>query len=501
MIKNLVKNYGLLALSFLSLLAGVFAAKMSWLGASRAVSFYYVSGIFFVLSLLADARRLLKKREAKSQKELQRSLNFSGMVLILILINLLAARHEVRIDMTAEKLFSLSDETIRILKSVNEDIRIVAFLRGRAKEERGFESFIQRYQKYTPRLKTEILDPDVDLKEVDRYSITEYKSLVLEREGRWVVVNQWDEENFMAALLKLLQKKDEWLCYGRGHGEPDTQREGTSEFSGMFASLDQLGYKTKEILLPSVSEIDASCEVLMILAPQSALSAGETKLLQGFFNAGKSLLIFLEPGHDGGLRELLESWGLQSPDNFVVDPEFHLALSPVTSPLVGTYGAHPVTQGIQEVSLFPMPRAFVEKPLSEGIRVTPVAFTSVSSWGETDFKKTPPKFDADQDLTGPLSVAFAVERKPEGRAVIVGDSDFVKNENLHFGANQRLLTNAVHWLSNEENLLNMDVHRRRETRINITDKELERLKPLVLYGFPGVCFVVLFGIWYRRGRF
>jgi ABC-type uncharacterized transport system involved in gliding motility auxiliary subunit len=71
-------------------------------------------------------------------------------------------------------------------------------------------------------------------------------------------------------------------------------------------------------------------------------------------------------------------------------------------------------------------------------------------------------FDAGEDSVGPLDIALAGARphpsgRGEQRIVVFGDSDFLSNAYLGLGANRALASAAFHWVSGDDEVLNVPV--------------------------------------------
>jgi ABC-type uncharacterized transport system involved in gliding motility auxiliary subunit len=85
--------------------------------------------------------------------------------------------------------------------------------------------------------------------------------------------------------------------------------------------------------------------------------------------------------------------------------------------------------------------------------------SSASSWGETDFKNSRPKYDAGADKKGPLTLAVAVTEKVKGdpkkdemldmKLLVVGCSNFITNTPGRVQGprdNADFFLNSVNWM-------------------------------------------------------
>ena len=78
---------------------------------------------------------------------------------ILVAVNYLGTRQNKRWDLTANQVFSLSDQTIKILRELKEPVHVTVFER-KDRQDVHQRSAARSYQYQTTRLTTEYIDPD-----------------------------------------------------------------------------------------------------------------------------------------------------------------------------------------------------------------------------------------------------------------------------------------------------------------------------------------------------
>src|SRR6266545_3068665 len=106
------------------------------------------------------------------------------LVAVLVLANYLAQRYPWRWDATAAQLHTLSGQTLRLLASLRQDVRIIAFYDddhpGRPKAQGLLEAYAYR----APTLRWELVDPVREATRARHYRVTEQGTLVVESDGR-----------------------------------------------------------------------------------------------------------------------------------------------------------------------------------------------------------------------------------------------------------------------------------------------------------------------------
>src|SRR3954465_14415876 len=102
------------------------------------------------------AANILKTRQAKYGA-------YAGAYIIVIVavlgaVNWLANRYSKSYDATANKAFTLSDQTIKVAQNLKNDVKIYYF--DRSDRFTGAHDLLDRYSALSPKVKVEMIDPD-----------------------------------------------------------------------------------------------------------------------------------------------------------------------------------------------------------------------------------------------------------------------------------------------------------------------------------------------------
>jgi hypothetical protein len=179
------------------------------------------------------------------------------------------------------------------------------------------------------------------------------------------------------------------------------------------------------------------------------------------------------------------------------------------SPLVQSYGTHPITKDFKERTIFPMARSVtpVTKP-KEGLTVTPLAMTSDTSWAETDldglYKRQEAKLDP-ADERGPIDVADAVQTEQakagtgkDTRIVIIGSTDAGDNQWVGQLFNRDFFVNSADWLSGEENQISIRPRQLRSSRFRLTAAQFTIVFILSVLLLPELLLIAGIVVWWER---
>ncbi|MBI3019002.1 MAG: GldG family protein [Deltaproteobacteria bacterium] len=366
---------------------------------------------------------------------------------ILAALNFMGSRHTKRFDFTEQKLFSLAPQSIKVVKSLKDEVKITGFFK--AQEKPLFDDLVNKYTYHSNKIKVNFVDPDKDVVLAKQYKIKKYQTIIVERGKRETRVESLSEEKLTNAMIQVGKDKTPVVYFTKGHQEKeiqDTEREG---YAQVRDALKEEGYEVKDVLLLEKGAVPSDCDVLIVAGPQKPFLSKEAEVILEFLKKGGSAMVLLDPESSKlGIESILTQVGITAEEENAA------------SPVVSSYGSHDIVKEQKLASFYPLSRSLtIAKTLpNANIKVTPIAKTSPSSWGETASIKTgKAKFDEGKDRKGPLNLAVAAEgswtgnpnKEDELRLVVFGDSDFVNNGSFEFSGNGNLFLNSVAWLNND----------------------------------------------------
>ncbi len=417
-----------------------------------------------------------KEFESGSAKRLRLGTNafiYSIVVLaILVFIQLIATRHTKRIDLTSNKIHSLSAQSVNILKNIREDVTIKAFMRE-GKEKEDVAELLDLYAYHSKRIHPEIIDPDRHPGVAKQYDIRNYGTLVFLCGDRKEKILQSTEEAITNALIKVTQKKKKRIYFLTGHGEKDLKDTGKTGYSQVKKSLEDKNYEIKTLLLSRNKGVPKDADLLVIADPQVELLQHELTAIREYLRRGGNLLALINPYTSVGLVNLLKDFGFIIGNDMIVDKLSRVLGGGYLMPVVATYGTHPITRNFNMMTFYPTARSvqiMKGKEAETNFNLTILAMTGKASWGETDRKMLEAgkaHFDKGKDLQGPVPLAAVCEVTPQGmtkltgklrkkqrpRIVVVGDADFATNSYFGLSGNGILFTNMVNWLAEKDVLI------------------------------------------------
>jgi len=434
---------------------------------------------------------------------------------ILVIVNYLSYRHHWRYDVTSSRAYSLSDETLKVLKDLKSDIRITAFFLEGAQGQ--FKELLDIYTYHSKRISYQFVDPDKNPALTEQYGIAAlWKEgipgvTVVESGKREVKITEGTEQALTNAIIKLVRTGSKIVCALEGHGEKDLyDAQNVTGYDLARKGLEDQNLIVKKVLLATQARVPTECTLLMIAGPKKELIGKEAEAIASYLEGGGSALFMLDPNIKTGYEPLLDKWGIEVGNDIIIEPVLRLFAGPTLGlePVVRKYGDHPITKGFVNNTLFSLARSISpRKPAPYGITVTTLASTSEESWAETDLSKVfvngTASFDKN-DTKGPISIGVAVTGSLKGgktsRIVAIGDSDFINNKFITALFNRDFFLNCANWLIEEEELISIRPKERGKSHIFLTPAQADFMYYFVTIILPGAVLLIGIALWWKRRR-
>ncbi len=448
---------------------------------------------------------------------------------ILVAVNYVSNRQNKRWDLTSNRQYTLSDQTVKLLQDLKAPVKFLVFDRNTNFER--FRTRLTAYEYSSKQVSTDYIDPDQKPVQAKQYEIQQYGTIVVEYMGRTERVTNDAEQDLTNALIKVLTPSKKKVYFLGGHGEKDTANSDRTGYSGIADALKRDNFEFDNLVLAQTGQVPADATVLVLAGPRTDLLEQEVPVLRDWITKSGKLLVLMDPSDDlkapvemPRLSRLLTEWGINATKSVVVDLSGRTQVA--TLPVVGPpYPVHPITERFDLVTLFPMVRAMV--PASDppsGRNPQPILQTHARSWAETTLSQLENadalKPEPEQgDLPGPVTIGVAVavankapeaENKPEAtppaeppaasetRVVAVGDSDFASNAYLGVEGNRDFFMNTLSWLSQQESLISIRPRDAADRRLTLTAAQFTMMFWLSLVLVPAAVMGAGVYTWWRR---
>ena len=386
---------------------------------------------------------------------------------ILVVVNYFGFENTKRWDLTEDKVNTLAVETLDIIDLLPEPVAIQAFFTP----ELGIDfarGLLEDYKFHSnEKISYTFIDPISDPVSAELAEISRDGSVVFWMGSRKEIVTTLTEQEFTAALIRLISGEDKIVYSLTGHGENRMEDSGEEGLSQAKLVLQSRNYIIRELNLLSAEIVPVDASLVVITGPIYPLETIEVVKLADYLSGGGSLILlqdsplFTEFGDQEDYLSgyLQETWGILLGQDLIFDQTSFLG---ITAPVGAANPDHAISQAILGVATaFPTARSVrVIESGSGSVPVDLITTVNDGSWAETDLESLLADGDAaynpERDILGPVSIAVATENyTTNGRVVVFGDVDFVMNANYTFFGNGDLFISAVDWAVGQDALINL----------------------------------------------
>lgn len=382
---------------------------------------------------------------------------------ILVIVNVLAARHTTQWDFSETQHFTLSPQTHRVLRGLTREVKITVFSQERSPSFNTYRNLLDSYRSHSDQLRVEYVDPERRPGLARQQGVTRTDTAVVESGGQTNLVTTASEAELTGAIIRVSKDDKKRIVFLDGHGERATADQDKGGLSLLKAALEKQGYEVGTLTLLQESAVPSNTAVLVLAGPRHQVTREEQDRIGRYVAGGGRLLAMIDPGSQADLDGLLAPWGLQTGQGVLVDFQDRLAQGGINFLLIRRFTEHEITQDLTAVVLFPDSRHLVLNDAGTGTwSVTPLAQTSPQSRAVMNAKGGAFHLDDKADIKGPLPLAVAstpkqqaVEGRHQPAVVIVGNSSFASNAYVNFPGNTDFLLHVMGWLAEERNLISI----------------------------------------------
>src|SRR5579884_3411582 len=291
------------------------------------------------------------------------------VIAVIIVANVLANRYNKSFDATANKRYSLSEQTAKIVKGLKQDATITYF-NGSTSFREG-KDLLDEYKNLSPKVKVEYVDPVKDPQRAREAGIRNLGTAVVQVGDKKEEAKSMTEEGITGALIRDLKSNTRTVCFVTGSGEhqiDNSDRDGLSRFKDL---LGKDNYETRSIDLLQKAEVPSDCTTLVVAGPTHNYEQPEVDAIKKYVENGGRAFFMLDPplkegrseiADNDALTNLLQGWGVTLDKDLILDlnpmgqlvglgPQVALVTSyssqPIVSELKGSATGFPLSRSLQ----------------------------------------------------------------------------------------------------------------------------------------------------------
>ena len=401
-------------------------------------------------------------------------------VIIFVLINLLASEFNRTRDLTAEQLFTLTDQSLSFLQNLEREVRLTYIARTGA-DNPIISSLLDEYALASNFITVETRDPNISpafihelATRAGEESIDEH-SIVAESAGRITVVMprnmisqefNWQTGQWVTTAFNFEAEITRAINYV-SQGEPPivyfVTGSGEMELSPQFIFfLEAENFVVREVNLV-MEEVPYDADILYIAMPTRDFTEVKADRILDFLQSGGNAFFALGLTLEAfpNLARVLDVYGLELGDFLVFEGDtrrhfpglpFNIFPTPLMHEI--TYDLH--VRNIPNAVFFPVALSFANVRRST-LSLAPLWLTSDDAFGRVDLEEVS-MVQTPGDIYGPFVLAAAVEDNiwqdqamTTTRIIATTSVDLVHPDLMGIvgGGNWQFVVNSLRWMEGQ----------------------------------------------------
>lgn len=521
---------GLLILPFVALLIATvgtavgssfpeakWAAQIGWALAAGTVALW-------VMLDFDHFKALFKRKGAKYGAS-------SGLVVVLgvavivgIAVITARPRFNKSIDLTRDRLNTLSDQSTKIidsLKEAGEPVKITAFIMDE-KVLAELRDLVNLYQARGANFEVEYVDPQVNPTRAMAEKVTEGNTVIVKRGAQEKRLSTFNEEKLTNALVNVLKNKSKKIYFTKGHKEGAIKNTEAGGYSTIVTDLEGSKNTVEEVSLLETAKVPDDADMLVIAGPQYDFKEEETRIIEDYLTHGGAVLAMVNAMTNvGTLDKMLEKFGVRLGNDLLI-----LAPNDVAAQMYGQNNAivtefdplSPVTKDFASQSqvalLMKNTRSLIEVPDNiNKLKVTLAAKTGAQAirvkdvHGPSDLEnltedrwemgafpviavaagKSPAPATAANETSGDAKSDAPKEGATSGqetRLIVIGSADFATNTGAQAAEHRDMFMNMTNYLLQDEDFIAIRPKDPTKSSLDLTSGQSQLLLLVLAFIYP-----------------
>lgn len=397
-----------------------------------------------------------------------------AVLLINLVVRAIPAQY-TELDVSASRLFELSDTTLELLDGLDQDVTIY-YLCQTGSENDIIVNMLNRYAGASSHVKWEQKDPAVYPTFANQYGAetasmgstvvvcgdtykvidaTDYYNYDYDYNYGQFKATSLDAENqFSSAIQYVTSKTGEFpkIYQLTGHGE-------TSLYGSLTAAMNTQNMEVEELGLLSVSEIPEDADTIVINSPTVDYTEADIAIVRDYLEQGGSLLVTTNARvSTPNLEALLAEYGMTGIEGLVVEGDSSHHMRGYAHYLMPTITSTDVTQDIAEGTylMVPFARGIQLNNELENVKVTALLDTSDSAYNKAQGVNATTTEKEDGDTDGPFTLAAqsvkTLDDDTQAKIIWINSGDMLAADadTMVSGANGTFALGCVTWLTDAE---------------------------------------------------
>lgn len=454
-----------------------------------------------------------------------------AVVVIAILVNLLVGMADLKLDLTVNKLFSLSDVTKSELEKLDKDVEIIGlFDDGKIYDEKYKQvaDLLNLYAKY-PHVNVKYIDPErnpgiineldsdktMGLQKMDfvvrsvvngneKKRKLEYYDLFEIRFNQntfqTYVVGSNAEQGFTGAIRYVTSEITPTVYFTEDHDEIDMEYE----YTNLKGLLEKNNYLVKKLNLITTDKIPEDAELVIVASPKKDITLAEREVLAEYLDdGGKALFMFDYLANDPSFdqfNKLFSKYNVEINYDKVKETDESRCLPNDPNTIVLDVKSNEITPQSFKTLISDSRSISILKNVKEYVKTTSLMATSDKAVGEMVSK------ERGDDRKGPLDIAVAVEYTggmKTSRIIVMGNASFISDSAYrafgdYYNYSMIFFMQSINWLTDKHEEIIVPTKNYESNVITITQRQATIVGGALIVIFPLLILGTGLAVFLRR---
>ena len=478
-----------------------------------------------------DKKKLIgtisKKHIKNGSYTMVMSVIFIAVVIVINMIVSTIPSKYSEIDISSQKLYSIGDETKKMLKDLEKDVTIYQIAQSGSEDE-NIVNLLKKYEDESKHIKVEQKDPVVNPKFVSQYTSDDLSanSLIVVCGDRNKVIDYnnmyetsidyqtyssqttgFDGEGQITSAIGYVTSENLPVLYTvEGHGEKDMD-------SSVKEDIEKANMDIKSLNLLTEGTVPDDADCLFIDSPSTDFSSDEKDAIIEYLENGGKAMIFSDyttedmPNFDA----ILENYGVQRVDGVVFEGDnqhYAMQMPYYLVPTINSTDASSETASAGYYVLVPYAQGIKQlEDVRDTVKIESILTTSDQAYSKTDLNSNTIEKE-DGDVEGPfdlgVSITESLDDDKETQIVYYSTSNLMDSQTNQMvsGGNEKLIMESLKWMTDTEESASVSIPSKslEVSYLTITDYDAAFWKICTIALIPGIFLVIGFVVWIKRRK-